>query len=147
VAGGDRESGSGAAAGVDDVVAVERRVRAHHHQPDRPGPAGASEGVGEQFRRAAHRVRRPLAQPGGGDQRRGQRHADRGQQCVESVDPGVAAPGALFGVAVGLAHRVVQIQERDLVGAGQDRGRGGEPGQQPGGHGVELADMPEGEQS
>jgi hypothetical protein len=31
--------------------------------------------------------------------------------------PGVAAPAALLGVAVGLAHGVVDVEEHQLVGA------------------------------
>jgi hypothetical protein len=40
---------------------------------------------------------------------------------------------------------VVEIDERDPVGAGQDRARPDEPGQEPGGDRVELADVPDGD--
>jgi hypothetical protein len=50
------------------------------------------------------------------------------------IDCCVAASGALLGIPVGLAHGVVEVDEHQLVGVGQDRGRGREPGQQPGGH-------------
>jgi predicted dienelactone hydrolase len=60
--GGHGEPGPGAAAGVDEVVAVERRVRAHDQQPGRPGPARGRQRVGQQLRRAPHRVGSALAQ-------------------------------------------------------------------------------------
>jgi hypothetical protein len=67
------------------------------------------------------------------------------EQRVDALDPGVAAPSALLGVAVGLAHGVVDIDEHQLIGAGEQRGHRRESGQQTGGHGIELADVAESE--
>lgn len=64
---------------------------------------------------------------------------------VQAVDAGVAPVGALLGVAVSRPDGVIEIDEGHLLGAGQDRGRCGKSGQQSGGHGVELADVTEGE--
>jgi hypothetical protein len=45
-----------------------------------------------------------------------------------------------------VAHGVIQIEEHQLIDPGQHRGHRDQTGQQPGADGVELADMPEGEQ-
>ena len=66
--------------------------------------------------------------------------------AFQALDAGVAAPGALLGIAISRPHGVVDVDERDLIGAGQDRGRTGQPGEEPGGHGVELADVTEAQQ-
>ena len=73
---------------------------------------------------------------------------DGGEQRVESADPGVAVARALLGVAVDLDDRVVDVDQHPPVdpGGGSDqRCLVGEPGQEPGGDGVELADVAEGE--
>jgi hypothetical protein len=148
--GGDREVRAAAAGGGDHVVAVERRVAAQQYQPAAVGPAGTARArsgqrLGHQLPCAAGGLDRPLAQPGAGDHRRRDRRADCGQQRVEPLDLGVAVTGTLLGVAVGLPHRVVQVQEADLVGTGQQRSAVGQRGQECCGHRVELADVAEGE--
>ncbi len=54
----------------------------------------------------------PLRQPDGGDHGRGRRRGDDRQQRIEALHAGVAAAGALLGVAVGLLERVVDIDVR-----------------------------------
>ncbi len=56
------------------------------------------------FAAPRNRVRRALAEPGPGDHRHRQRCREGRKERVESLDPGVAASAALFGVAVGLAQ-------------------------------------------
>jgi len=65
--------------------------------------------------------------------------------AISAFHPGVAVPGALLGVAVRRLDGVIDVDERQHIGAGQHRRLRGEPGQQPGGDRVELADMTEGE--
>ena len=86
-----------------------------------------------------------LPQPGGGDHRRRVRGGDDAQQRVESLHPGVAAPGAVLGVAVGLAQGVIDVDVGQLVGTDQQRRQRGQADQQPGGDRAELADVAEGE--
>ena len=73
-------------------------------------------------------VRGPRAAVGG-DHRRRLVDSTVVISAVQPAPPGVAAPGALLGVAVGLAHRVVDVDVGQLVGAGQQRGRRGQPGE------------------
>ena len=64
---GHREPGATAADGADRLVVVERRVRAHDHQPCGTGLPGGHRRVGDEPVRTLGRNRRPFAQPGGGD--------------------------------------------------------------------------------
>src|SRR5674476_1414693 len=57
----------------------------------------------------------------------------------------IAVPGALLGVAVGGFDGVIDVDVDALVGAGQDLGILGQVHQDPGGHGVYLADVAKGE--
>jgi hypothetical protein len=132
-------------ADADDVVAVVGRIRAHDHQPGGARAPGGGQRIGQQLRRTPHGVGGAVAQSGGGDQRRRQRGRQHHEQGVEALHPGVAAPGTLLGVAIGLAHSVVDVDEHQPVGAGQQRGHRRQPSHQAGGHGVELADVTEGE--
>jgi hypothetical protein len=145
-ASGDREPGPRTPAGGDDVVAVVGRVRPHQHRRGRAAANDGGQGIGEQPGGAAGGVGRSFPQPCRGDQRRRAGGGDDGEQRVQPFHPGVAAPSALLGVPVGLAHGVVDVDDHELVGAGPYRHRAGQCGQQPGGDRVELADMAEGEQ-
>jgi hypothetical protein len=70
---------------------------------------------------------------------------DAGDRRVQAANAGVAAAGALVGRAVGLPHRVIDIDIRQPVGADHKRRPAGQTDQQPGRDRVELADVPEGE--
>ena len=54
---------------------------------------------------------------------------DRGDQRVQSTNPGVAVTGSLFGVAVDFDDRVVDVDEDWAVDPGDQRGAIGQPGQ------------------
>ena len=69
------------------------------------------------------------------------------EQRVQALRPGVAAAGALLGVAVGLPHGVIDVEVGQLVGAEQQRSPRGQIGQQPGRDRVELPDVAEGERA
>ncbi len=142
---GDRELGPVAADRGEHVGAVERRVRADDHQSGRPATPRRGKRVADQPGRAAGGVGRPLAQPGRGDHRCGQRGGHRRDQRVEALHPRVAVPGALLGVAVDLPHGVVDVDVGDLPGAGQQRGVRRQRGQEPGRHRIQLPDVAEGE--
>lgn len=94
--------------------------------------------------RALRRAGRLFAQPGRGDHRPG---AVCGQCCdqrVQSLDPGVAAAGALLVVSVGLAHRVIDIDVGQFGRAGQQRAQPAQAYQRPGVDGVDgLAEVTE----
>jgi len=145
--GGDREACLLPQGGGDHLGAVERRVRPQHQQPARARLVRRDQGVGDEAAGASGAIGRSLAQPGSGDHRRRGRRGDDRQQRVQALDPGVAAAGALLGVAVGLAQRVIHIDVGQLVGAGQQRRLTGQVDQQPRRHGVELTDMTEGERA
>jgi len=51
----------------------------------------------------------------------------------------------LLGVTVGGFHGVVDVEEADLIGPGQQRGVPGQVRQQPPGHRLKLQHVPEGE--
>ena len=71
-----------------------------------------------------------------------------GEQRVQPAHPGVAEPGALLGVPVHLDDRVIHVDQHPLARirrAGSSGARLAQGGQEPGGDGVELADVPEGE--
>src|SRR5665648_506345 len=87
---------------------------------------------------AARGVRRALPEPGRDDHRRRQWAADRREQRVEALHPGVAVAGALLGVAVRGFHGVVDIDIGDLVRPGQQRTAPGQLGQLLAGDSVEL---------
>jgi hypothetical protein len=55
------------------------------------------------------------------DNRRAGVGAGRGQQHVQTADPGVAEAGALLGVAVDLDDPVVRIDQDPAVDAGGDQ--------------------------
>ncbi len=57
-----------------------------------------------------------LPQPGGGDHRTAGRGADDRQQHVQALDAGVAATGALLGVAECRFHGVIDIDVGQCVG-------------------------------
>jgi len=143
LAGGDGEPGPAAAGGGDHIPTVERTVRAEHHQPGAPARPGGDQGVGDQPGGTARRVRRPLPEPGRGDHRRRRWCRRDGQERIQTLHPGVPVPGALLGVAVGRANRVVDIDEGDLGGRREQRRIPGQAGQEPGRDRVQLPDMPE----
>ena len=93
----------------------------------------------------------PAAQPGGGDHRGGQRRADHRGQRVQpadqqgfALDLGVPEPGALLLVPVDPFLHRVDVHERQLVLAGQQRRPAGQLGQQLAVYRLELADVPPG---
>ena len=87
-----------------------------------------------------------LPEPGCGDHRRAGRRGQGSDLGVGALDAGVAVRGALLGITVHFADRVVHIDERHRLGPGpQPRRESCEAGQGPGGDRVELADVPEGE--
>jgi hypothetical protein len=65
------------------------------------------------------------------------------QQRVQTLGAGVAAAGALLGVAVGLPDRVIDVDVGQFVGTGQQRRVPGKVDQQPGRDRIELPDMAE----
>ena len=92
---------------------------------------------------------RPLAQPLGRDHRRDLIGGDRGEQRVEAPHPGVPERGALLGVAVDLDDGVVDVERAPCPrpAAAEQLGVLGEVEQEPRGHRVGLADVPEGERA
>src|SRR5512144_415310 len=63
--------------------------------------------------------------------------ADDGVEAVarnafKPFTPGVPVPGALLGVTVGLADRVIDVDERDIGGRREQRCMPGQTGQEPG---------------
>ena len=127
---------------------VERRVRPQQRLPWPRSLAAAARWSGR---------RRPAGRPRAGTRTTPLRSrcatitgaaslgGDGGEQRVQATDPGVAEPGALLGVAVDLDDRVVDIDQDRAVDPGQQRRAFGQPGQEPGGDRVELADVTEGE--
>ena len=98
-------------------VGVVRRVRAQHQHPGRARLARRDQRVGDEPVRAAGRVRRPVAQLGGGDHRRAARRRHDREQRVQALHTGIAATGALRGVPVALAERGIDVDVGELGGA------------------------------
>ena len=125
---------------------VVRGIRAHHDQAGGPGLPGGVDRLGDQGGRAPRGAGVAAAQPGRGHDRRGQRGADGGGQHVQPAhqqrlrgDLGVPERGALLGAPVHPPLHRVDIDERQRVGAGQQRGPGGQLDQYPAVHRGELA--------
>ncbi len=146
--GGDRETGPGTARVGHHGMGEKRRVTARHDESAVVPGAGALGYVhtaGHEPGRTAGRIGRPLAQQGAADERRSGGGGDRAEQRVQSLDPVVAIPGTLLGVAVGAFHGVVDVDEADLIGPGQQRGVPGQACQQPPRYRRQLQHVPEGE--
>ena len=97
--------------------------------PLRPQRAGGGDGLLDLPGGAAPGAGLAAAQPRLGDHRRRLRRGQRGDQRRQSLaqqrpsgDLGVPERGALFGVAVDRAQQRVDVQERALLDAGQQRG-------------------------
>ena len=105
-----REPDAVAAGGGDDVAAVVRRVRPQHQQPAHAARAAGLERVGDQPGGAAGGVRRSLPQPGRDDHRRRRGVETVASSAFKPFDAGVAVAGALLGVAVGRADRVIDVE-------------------------------------
>jgi hypothetical protein len=105
--------------------------------------AGGGQGVGDQPGCAAGGVGGPLAQSGGGDDRRRQGRGGDREQRVQAFDVRVPISGALFGVAVGGADGVVEVDVGDLSGIAQQRRDRGQVRQERGRDRVQLPHVPE----
>jgi hypothetical protein len=71
------------------------------------------------------------------------RARQRGKQRVDALGLRIAVPGALFGVAVGRLDGVIDVQVRDLIGRGQQRGALSELDEHGCDERVEPTNMPE----
>jgi len=102
-------------------------------------------GLGHQPARPRRGGRIPAAQPRPGDHRGRGRGRDRRELDVQPPHPRIPDRGALLGVPVDLADRVIHVKERDPLPMGpreQARDLPGQPGQQPGADRVELLHVP-----
>jgi len=97
--------------------------------------------------RAADTVGASFAEPHRGKDRLAPRGAHRSDQRVEPFHPGIAATRSLLGVAVGLTHRVIDIDISQPVRTGEQRSLPGQRREQPGVHRVELPNVSESERA
>ena len=142
---GDREPGPVAAAGGDERPGVVRGVRAHHDHAGGTGLPGGVDRLGHQGGRAPGGAGVAAAQPGRRHDRRGQRRAHGGGQHVQPAhqqrlrgDLGVPERRTLLGAPVHPPLHRVDIDERQHLGAGQQRCPRGQLGQYPAVHRGEL---------
>ena len=134
---GDGEERAAAADRADRLRPVERRVQPDHDLPGAAAVPRGGDGAGGQAGRAARGRRVAAPQPGGGDHWRSQRRADRGGQRVQApdqqrfpLDLRVPEPRALLLVPEDAFLHRVDIDERQHIGAGQQRRLPSEPGQE-----------------
>jgi hypothetical protein len=125
-----------------------------HDRAGAPGIPGGADRLGGEAGRAAGGVRAAAAQPGARDHRGGHRGADGGGQRVQpadqhrlALDLGVAERRALFLVAVDPALHRVDVHERELVRAGQQRRQPGQLREQLPADLLQLAGIPPGERA
>ena len=137
------EVGAAAAGGRDDLLSVVGAVGPQDHRPGHPARSCGLQAVGDQPGCAPGGVRGPFPEPGRDDHRRRSRGRGGGQQCVQSFDAGVAVSAALLGVSVGPPHRAVHVHIRHRRRRVEQADISREAGQEPGGHRVQLPDVPE----
>ena len=129
---GDREPGARPPTGVDDVLDSRSRPSPRAAAVARPrrlaAPLPGRRPVAWPRRK---RVGRPLAQPGGGGERRRQRGGHDREQRVEPLDPGVAATVALHGKNLGSGAPSSTSTNTCWSASGRTACRGREPGQRP----------------